>query len=123
MSMETRTALRVGSGCERSGGGIAVDMLNPRASLVVTTRRSSYKITVLDGPQHLVLVEGGFFPEPTVVRLSGATVGRSALKLGWIVVGLRIEFGLGPTRVITSPVVSMTVEPPSFADSTHEKAA
>jgi hypothetical protein len=107
-----------------TGDGLAVHMLNPKATLVVRTRHSRYKISVLDGPRHLVLVEGGVFPEPTVVRLSGATLGGSAVKLGWIVVGLRLEFGLGPRRITSSAVLSITTEP-SFADvdTYDEKAA
>jgi hypothetical protein len=122
--MESRTIARDGFGFESKGSdGLAVHMLNPQAALVVKTRHSRYTITVLDGPRHLVRVEGGVFPEPTVVRLSGATFGGSSVKVGWIVVGLRMEFGIGPRRIITSPVLSVTLDRPSFADSIHQKAA
>ena len=120
---ESGTVARDGFGLDTKRGGLAVGTLNPRTVLVVKTRHSFYKITVLDGQRLLVLVEGGFFPEPTVVCLSGATLGGSAVKLGWIVAGLRIEFGLGPRRVVTSPVSSMTLEPPSSSRATDEKAA
>jgi hypothetical protein len=95
-----------------SGGreGLTVEKLAAGVTLLVKTRRSSYKVVVLDGRRHLVLIEGGVFPEATVVRLSGATVGGSTLKLGWIVVGLRMEFGLGSHQITSSAVESVSIE-------------
>jgi hypothetical protein len=78
---------------------------------------------VLDGARHLVLAEGGIFHEPTVVHVSGATFGGSTLKLGWILVGLRVEFGLGSKRIITSPVQSVTIESHSPVEVPDQRAA
>jgi len=64
---------------------------------------------------HFVLMKGGaMFPDDTVVRLDGAVVG-SALRVGWIVVGLRMEMRVGSACIRTSPVCFVTVEsvPPS----------
>jgi hypothetical protein len=90
--------------------GVSVETLAAGAALLVRTRHSTYRIVVLDGSHHLVRVEGGVFPEPTVVRLTGATFGGSTLKAGWIVVGLRIEFGLGPRQITSSSVQSFVIE-------------
>src|SRR4030095_11285700 len=106
-----------------TGDGLTIDALHPGATLIVRTRRSSYRINLLTGQQHLVLVEGGVFPEATVVRLSGATFGGSAVKLGWIVVGLRIEFGLGSRRITSSPVVSIAVQDAPQEDMPHKRVA
>jgi hypothetical protein len=106
-----------------TGDGLTIDALHPGATLIVRTRRSSYRINLLNGQQHLVLVEGGVFPEATVVRLSGATFGGSAVKLGWIVVGLRIEFGLGSRRITSSPVVSIAVQDAPQEDMPHKRVA
>jgi hypothetical protein len=101
--------------------GLAIQSLDPGVTLMVKTRHSSYRIVILDGSRHLVLVEGGIFPDATVVRLCGSTVGGSALKLGWILVGLRIEFGLGTGIITSSPVQSVEIESPT--DSRQECAA
>jgi hypothetical protein len=103
--------------------GLAIEKLEAGVTLVATTQHSTYRLTVLDGARHLVRAEGGIFPEPTVVRLSGATFGGSTLKLGWILVGLRIEFGLGPRQITSSTVQSIAIESPSPLTVREECAA
>jgi hypothetical protein len=103
--------------------GLVITSLETGVTIVVKTRHSSYRLVVLDGARHLVLAEGGIFREPTVVHLSGATFGGSALKLGWILVGLRMEFGLGPRRITTSPVQSVTIEGHSPMEVPDQRAA
>jgi hypothetical protein len=93
--------------------GLAIHTLDAGTAITVRTRHSRYRLVVLDRRQHLVCAEGGIFTEPTVVRISGATFGGSALKVGWIVEGLRVEFALGPRPIISSPVQSVVVEGPS----------
>jgi hypothetical protein len=90
--------------------GLNIETLAAGVTLIVRTRRSSYKVVVLDGRRHLVLVEGGVFPEGTVVQLSGATIGGSTLKLGCILVGLRMEFGLGSRQITSSIVEAVAIE-------------
>ena len=93
--------------------GIALQTLDTGVCLTVKTRRSSYRLVVLDNARRLVLAEGGIFAEPTVVQLSGATFGGSTLKVGWILVGLRVEFGVGSKQITSSPVQSVMIESPS----------
>ncbi len=110
----------------QSGGpeGVAIDSLEAGATLLVQTTNSFYRFVVLDGPQHLVLVKGGaMFPEDTPVRLAGATAGGSALKLGWIVVGLRIEMSLGHRRIMSSRVRSIAIESVPPVHRSHQFAA
>ena len=89
------------------GEGLCIEGLAPGATVTVNTRHSCYEISILDGRRHLVQIHGGVFAMPTAVRLSGATFGGSALKLGWILVGFRMEFGLGPRRIVSSTVLSV----------------
>jgi hypothetical protein len=103
--------------------GLTITGLEPGVTLVVKTRHSSYRIAILDGAQRLVAVDGGIFPETTVVRLSGATFGGSALKLGWIVVGLRLEFCDGTRLITSSPVESVEIESTSPIDARHRRVA
>ena len=91
--------------------GIAIQALAGGVTLVVKTQRSSYRVVVVDGSQRLVTVHGGVFPEPTTLRLCGATAGGSAVKVGWIVVGLRMEFNVGSRRITSSTVHSLALDP------------
>ena len=89
---------------------MSIDALAPGTTLVVSTRNSDYRFVILFDPC-LVLVKGGaMFPETTVVRLEGATAGGSALKMGWILVGCQIEMWLGPVRIRSSRVRSVSIE-------------
>ena len=90
---------------------------------MVKTRHSSYRLVILDGAQRLVAVDGGVFPEATVVTLSGATFGGSALKVGWIVEGLRLEFYDGIQRITSSPVESVEIERTSPIDARDRRVA
>lgn len=106
---------------ERSG--LTITDLEPGVTLMVKTRHSSYRLVILDGAQRLVAVDGGVFPEATVVTLSGATFGGSALKVGWIVEGLRLEFYDGIQRITSSPVESVEIERTSPIDARDRRVA
>jgi hypothetical protein len=98
--------------------GVQVDDLAPLDRLVVRTRNNEYDITVMTPGTGEVLVQGGrFFPEPVRVRLAGASLGGSFLKLGGIYVGLRMEVCRDGETVITSAVQSIDVVP--SADARH----
>jgi hypothetical protein len=94
---------------EGDQGGIAIDSLAPGSVIEVTTRNTQYRLTLLDTEGHALITGGSLFPRPTEVRIEGATAGGSALKLGWIGVGLRLELSLGGRLITTSAVKS--VEP------------
>ena len=65
-------------------------------TLVVRTDNSVYRITIVGPYAREVLVQGGkFFPERTRACLSGSTFGGSCLKLGWVGLGLHLEFHAG----------------------------
>jgi hypothetical protein len=86
-----------------STNGVQLRDLPPMTTLVVRTRNSEYQIVIASGDE--VLVKGGnFFPSLTEARFSGASVGGSFLKVGWIGVGLRMEILAEGRRIITSPV-------------------
>ena len=65
-------------------------------TLVVRTDNSVYRITILTPHLREVLVQGGkFFPERTRACLNGSSFGGSCLKLGWVSLGLYLEFHAG----------------------------
>ena len=100
-------------GCDE---GLAVDSVEPGTTLIVHTDNSTYRLEVLDGPRHRVLVEGGaMFPDAVPAVLQGASAGGSLLKIGWIGSGLRLELFVDRKWVRTSPVRSVSRIPPPLA--------
>ena len=92
-------------------GGIGVIQLDAFTTLVVQTAHSVYRITILKPYAREVLVEGGtHFPERTRAYLSGSSAKGRPLKLGWIGLGLHLEFHAAGRRIITSRVCSIAVE-------------
>jgi hypothetical protein len=90
--------------------GVSLRDLEPLTTLLVRTCNSLYRIVV--SQHHSVFVQGGqFFPEMTDARLDGSSFGGSFLKVGWIGVGLRMEFWDGSQRIVTSPVRAIDCEP------------
>jgi hypothetical protein len=91
--------------------GLGVGELPALTRLFVRTRNSVYRIDVLEPRDRVVLVQGGaFFPQPTKGWLNGSSFGGSCLKVGWIGVGLHLEFHANDRFIITSRVLSMDVE-------------
>jgi hypothetical protein len=89
---------------------IALDSLRPGTTLVVETHNSIYRFVLLADGRHAFVTGGALFPEPTVVRLEGATSGGSAIRTGWIVVGHPFEMRLASMRIVSSRVRSLFVE-------------
>jgi hypothetical protein len=90
--------------------GVAVGSLEPGTALIVTTQRSQYRLVVLREPDLVMVTGGDRFRESRVVRFDGATNGGSALVVGRIVVGFRMEMSVGPLRIISSRVRSISID-------------
>jgi len=89
--------------------GLAVGSLEPGTVLTVHTRHSRYRLVVLGGAR--VVVSGGsMIPDGSEARLQGATLGGSAVKVGWIGLGLQLELLVGRQRITTSRVQSIDIE-------------
>jgi hypothetical protein len=100
-------------GCTR---GVAVDSLEPGTRVVVGTSHSCYRFVITDPARRRGTVTGGtIFPEPSEVRIDGATAGGSVIKAGWIGVGLRMEITFGMKRITTSCVKVLMVDKVSVA--------
>ena len=92
--------------------GVGLADVDAFTTLVVQTDNSVYQITILQPYAREVYVQGGaFFPERTRACLSGSSFGGSCLKLGWVGIGLHMEFHADDQWVITSHVRSIVVEP------------
>jgi len=98
------------SGCS---DGIDFRSLDIGTVVNVHTRYSCYRLVVIDPEDKRALVKGGqFFVESTEVRIEGATAGGTAIKRGWIGIGLRLEMLNLDKRITTSVVQSLTIDPP-----------
>lgn len=92
-----------------SAPGLNLMDVEPLTTLLVRTRNSDYRITIAGDAS--ILVQGGrFFPELTAASFDGASCGGSLLKVGWIGLGLRMEFRVGDRRIVTSPVSAIASE-------------
>ena len=86
--------------------GVELDHLEPFTTLLVWTWNSVYRVIIAKGSD--VVVEGGaYFTEPTPAHVEGASAGGSALKLGWIGIGLLMELRASGRHIVTSPVVAI----------------
>ena len=91
--------------------GVDFRTLLAGSELVVETAHSVYRLIVLNSELGRAVIQGGeLFPDETEVRIEGSTVGGSELKVGWIGVGLQLEFSVWGRRGLTSPVRAITVE-------------
>ncbi len=99
--------------------GVRLTDVDPFTTLVVRTDNSVYRITILEAHAREVLVQGGkYFPERTRACLNGSSFGGSCLKIGWVGLGLHMEFHAGDQWIITSHVHAIAVEPsPAAAPS------
>lgn len=90
--------------------GVQIDHLAACDRLTVTTVHNTYEIVVVAPADGEVLVRGGqFFRDFTPVRLTGATLGGSFVKMRSVNVGFRMEFDTGRGCVLTGPVQTIAV--------------
>ena len=93
--------------------GVQLGDLRALETLEVRTKNSVYEITVTDPRRGEVLVRGGtFFPVYTRVRLSGASLAGSFLKVFGIYIGFSIEFGAGGETIVTTRVKKIDIITP-----------
>ena len=91
--------------------GVALETLAPFDTICVRTRNSDYRIFMLDPKAGRALIEGGcHFVDPAEATVNGSTLGGSTFRVGWIGIGLRIEFLTDSKIASTSPVQSFHVE-------------
>jgi hypothetical protein len=93
------------AGCRN---GVCFTSLDTGTVLHVHTRRSHYRLVMIEAPNKVLITGGALCPEPVEARLVGATAG-GMIKTGWIGVGLRLEMRLGRDRVMTSQVEDITL--------------
>ena len=95
--------------------GVNLTRLEALTELRVKTASSVYQITVLEPFKSKVLIQGGtLFADAAEVTLSGASLGRSFLKMSCIWIGLQMELHSGDCSVVTSPVSTIEILEDTF---------
>jgi hypothetical protein len=96
--------------------GVTLQTLKPCDTIHVRTYNSDYDIFLLEPESGRALVCGGeYFAQPVEATVNGSTFGGCMLKVGWLGVGLRMEFSASGQRIVTSPVQELRVE----CDNSH----
>ena len=99
-------AVRVSDGLE----GVRLNTLTRSDTIHARTLNSDYELTLIDPASGQVRLKGGkSFASSVEATVSGSTFGGWMIKLGWLGVGLRMEFNTGGQRFVTTPVQSLTV--------------
>ena len=94
------------------GNGVQLASFRSLETLEVRTKNTVYEITVMDSSNGDVLVRGGrFFPVYKRVRLAGASLAGSFLKVSGIYVGFSIEFTTDSETIVTTRVRQIDVVP------------
>jgi len=90
--------------------GVPIGALDPGTTVRVETRHSHYQFVILDLPGELLVTGGLMFPKGAIVRFEGSTAGGNDLKVGWILVGARMEMRFGAARIVSSRVRTVTIQ-------------
>ena len=98
--------------------GLQLVNLHPLDTLEIRTKNTVYEIAVMDAACGDVLVRGGtFFPVYTRVRLAGASLAGSFLKLLGIYVGFSMELHTDEGPIVTTRVRNIAVLRPAVSRS------
>lgn len=98
--------------------GLSVQELSAGDLIRLWTQNSEYCFTLLEPAAGQATVESRqLFPHPTTVVICGSGCGGTMLRVGWIGIGLQLEFNCSdshgrPLRIITSPIKRLMLERP-----------
>jgi hypothetical protein len=94
---------------ERDGGLYLRDVKDGETFLV-KTQNSTYTIKRVSENKYLISGNWNYCPTPTEASISGSTWGGSMLKIGYVGVGMHLEFYTDRGRITTSAI--QMVQPP-----------
>ena len=104
--------------------GLPLESLNPFDTILLQTHNSDYRILLLDPKTGRALVEGGsHLLEPTEALIKGSALPGSAVNVGAICVGARLEMWVNEKVFLTSPIKSVEVKHNAAAESVESISA
>lgn len=87
-------------------GGVSLKSLAVGKALLVQTKNTLYRIEKRGESEFYISGNQRFCPEPTKTSIHGSTWGGSMLKVGFVGIGMRLEFSVEGHRAITTSVIS-----------------
>jgi hypothetical protein len=107
-----------------STADVAWESLNPFDTILLETHNNDYRILLLDPKTGRALVEGGsHLLEPTEALIKGSALPGSAVNVGAICVGARLEMWVNEKVFLTSPIKSVEVKHNAAAESVESISA
>lgn len=90
-------------------GGVSLKSLAVGKALLVQTKNTLYLIEKRGEGEFLISGNQGYCPNPTKVNIHGSTWGGSMLKVGFVGIGMRLEFSIlgKPGAITTSQIESI----------------
>ena len=88
-------------------GGVEVNDLKPGDQIDIRTATRTYRLEVREDGTY-ISGHPKYCPEPTLVKVAGASGGAGGIVRGRIVRGVGMELLFGETRVNTTPVQEIT---------------
>ena len=94
-------------------GGIWWDTVDPGFRVLVRTKSRTYIFEKRKDGEVYISGHPKYCPNPVQARIHGSTWGGSMIKIGWIGVGMRLEFStvLHPTAITTTTIQDVLLEP------------
>ena len=89
--------------------GVFVKDLLAGEKVLVRTQNSLYALYILNDSNAEIMGDGNYFNEPTFVFISGSTFGGSAIKVGFIGIGMHLEVWHGGKRITTSEIQKIQI--------------
>jgi hypothetical protein len=88
-------------------GGIWYSKLPIGSRVEVVTKNTRYQIEKRSEDESFIQGHSQYCPIPTLARIHGSTFGGSMIRVGWLGVGMHLEFSLGKAPVPTSEIQSV----------------
>jgi hypothetical protein len=103
---------------ERDGGFYLKDI--PDGSGLEVQTRNTHYVIVKRGAETFISGHAKYCPVPTKAYIAGFTWGSSMLKIGFVGVGMHLEFSTDahPERIVTTQIASVLPSAPSADDET-----
>jgi hypothetical protein len=94
-------------------GGIWWNNVDPGLRALVRTKSRTYIIEKRENDLTFISGHPQYCPSPVAASIHGSTWGGSMIKIGWIGVGMRLEFStvLHPKSITTTIIQDVLLEP------------
>lgn len=92
-------------------GGIWYDKLPVGSVVEVQTKNTRYILEKRSDTQSFIQGNAKYCPIPTECRINGSTFGGSMIRIGWLGVGMFLEFQMGGGTITTSQIESVRLLP------------